>query len=344
MMRRSLNILAVVVFSAFALNKKREFNYPKTWPKPVYDFSQNELTDQKVLLGRILFYDPILSKDSTISCASCHSSYSAFAHIDHDLSHGIGDQIGNRNAPGLINLAWQPIFMWDGAITQLDMQALAPLSHPKEMNEELAHVIHKLEQTKLYPTLFKQAWGDENITGEHFLKSITQFMLNFVSKDSKYDRMKRGEIEFTSQEKNGYEIFREQCNACHTEPLFTNYQFKNNGLSEDPDLHDQGRFNITQLESDKFHFKIPTLRNIAFTYPYMHDGRFKKLSQVLQHYNSLNESSDASPELKKVMQMNETQLVDLQTFLLTLSDTAFVFRKEYEYPKKQLSELSKDHE
>lgn len=329
-------ILILSLFAmAFVAKKNTLFFQPKNFPKPVYNFEKNPLSKEKINLGRVLFYDPILSRNNTISCASCHTSYNSFAHTDHALSHGIEDRIGTRNAPALLNLAWQPIFMWDGAINHLDMQSLAPISHPDEMDEKIEHVVAKLQRSNLYPALYYRAYGDSIITGEHTLKAIAQFMLTLVSANSKYDSVMRKETSFTTQEKNGYKLYQKNCSSCHTEPLFTNYQFKNNGLDIDTTLNDIGRAKISRNPSDSFCFKVPTLRNLEFSYPYMHDGRFNNLSAVLKHYLSgIHSKQYISSELKIPLQLTSNEKVDLIAFLLALNDRDFVFKKEFGFPQE----------
>jgi cytochrome c peroxidase len=296
-MKRLFYIVVTLVFSAF-VGKEPLFEVPQNWPKPKYDFRKNPLTENKVLLGRTLFYDPLLSKDNIISCASCHSPFSAFTHIDHPLSHGIHDSIGTRNSPALMNLAWQNLFMWDGAVNNLDMQALATLSHPAELGSSIQELIQKLNASKLYKQLFLTAYGDSVATGETALKAISQFMLTLVSANSKYDRVKNGKESFNTQELNGYKLFQQSCATCHQEPLFTTNEFANHGLEVDSLLNDVGRIKVTLNTADSLKFKIPTLRNIEYSYPYMHDGRFKKLSQVLNHYtNGLHQSKTIAHEL-----------------------------------------------
>jgi cytochrome c peroxidase len=308
---------------------------PVHFPAPVYDLEANPLTTEKVELGRALFYDPLLSADQTISCASCHSPYNSFSHTDHDLSHGIADQIGTRNAPALFNLAWQPVFMWDGAINHLDVQALAPISHPKEMGEEIAHVVQKLQANAQYRQLFEQAFQDTVITGQHVLQALSQFQLSLVSCHAKYDSVKLGEATFTPQEKNGYALFKKNCNSCHREPLFSTYKFANNGLPVDTTLNDFGRWKVTQRAQDSLLFKIPSLRNLSYTFPYMHDGRFKKLHQVLNHYTTAVQMSPTlSKELQKPIVLSSVEKTDLIAFLLTLNDKAFVFDPKHQFPKK----------
>lgn len=335
---RSVWIISVVVclaLCAFQITKEPLFSVPTTWPKPAYDFSKNPLTQQKVELGRSLFYDPLLSKNNQISCASCHSPFTAFTHVDHDLSHGIDDRIGTRNSPALMNLAWHKSFMWDGAINHLDMQALAPISHPDEMGEKIESVVKKLQQSKHYPTLFYKAFGDSMITGEHTLKAMSQFMLTLVSSNSKYDSVMRKQAQFTAQQKNGYALFQKNCSACHAEPLFTNLQFENNGLAVDTTLNDYGRMRITKNKTDSLKFKVPTLRNIEFSFPYMHDGRFKTISAVLKHYTTgVKQSQTLSIHLQKPIILSSNDKVDLTAFLLTLTDKSFLFNTKYGFPKK----------
>lgn len=332
-----------IVCMAFVASENYELKYPSYFPKPVYNFKNNELTQSKINLGRALFYDNILSKNNTISCASCHSNYNAFSHTDHTLSHGIYDSIGKRNAPALMNLAWQKNFMWDGAINHLDMQALAPLHSKIEMDENINDVITKLSNSKIYPSLFYKAYHDSIITGEHFLKSISAFMLSIVSFQSRYDSMRQGKILFNTQEKNGYIIFKKNCNSCHTEPLFTNNLYECNGLNIDTFLQDYGRVLITKNINDTCKFKVPTLRNIEYTFPYMHDGRYKSLQQVLTHYTHIDtNNSYTSIILKNKIQLSSNEKVDLISFLLTLSDRAFLFNPAYAFPRKILLPSAKD--
>ena len=329
-------LIIVLTFLAFG-QKHYELIYPSYFPTPVYNLNNNPIDSATIELGRALFYDPILSKDNTISCASCHSPFNAFAHTDHDLSHGINDQIGNRNAPALFNLAWQSSFMWDGAINHLDVQALAPISHEKEMGETISNVVLKLQSTSVYPILFFNAFRDSSITGEKVLKSLSQFQLTLISANSKYDKVKQGIEAFSEQEKKGYLLFQQNCNSCHSEPLFSNYKYAYNGLPIDTILNDFGKINVTLQKGDSLLFKTPSLRNLSYSYPYMHDGRFKKLNQVLNHYtNNIERSSLLSKELKSPIILSANDKVDLIAFLLTLNDKEFVFNQKHQYPKNIL--------
>lgn len=310
---------------------------PAHFPEPVYAFAHNPFDSHKVALGRMLFYDPRLSVNGQVSCASCHSVYNAFAHTDHALSHGIYDRIGRRNAPALMNLAWQPVFMWDGAINHLDMQSLAPLAHPDEMGSSLAAVVDTLNSQKLYRSAFAQAFGDSIATGERVLKSFAQFMLSLVSADSKYDRMKQGKVAFSAQENRGYALYQSHCASCHAEPLFSTYRYANNGLPLNPELNDVGRAAISQQSSDSFQFKIPSLRNLNYSYPYMHDGRFRTLREVLNHYSGGVRNSGSMPAtLSQGLPLNTHEKTDLIAFLLTLSDSAFVYNRNLAFPTQLL--------
>ena len=329
-------IVSVLFFSlAFTLLKPTPlyFQIPKGWPKPNYNFSKNPLTEEGFQLGRQLFYDPILSKDSTISCASCHLQATGFTHVDHSLSHGIDGKIGTRNSMTMMNLAWSKTFMWDGGVNHLDVQPLNPITSPVEMNETLANVVNKLQKNDKYKSLFFAAFGDENITGQRVLKALSHFELLLVTANSKYDKVMRKEAVFTNQEQNGYQLFKNNCASCHTEPLFTNGKYENNGIPLDTTLNDIGRQRITEKSDDYLKFKVPTLRNIQFTNPYMHDGRFKKLTEVVKHYNSLGNNKNLPKQLQKPMNLTDNERVDLVAFLLTLTDTEFLFDKRFSYPR-----------
>jgi len=329
--------ILILLSLAFGLKKTTPlyFEIPKGWPKPHYDFSKNPLTEEGFQLGRQLFYDPILSRDNTISCASCHLQQTGFTHVDHDLSHGIDGKIGTRNSSTLINLAWSKNFMWDGGVNHLDVQAIAPITSEVEMDETLKNVVAKLENSQKYPLLFEEAFGTKKITGQLTLKAISQFVVSLTSFNSKYDKVMRNEDKFSEMEQKGYDLFKQNCASCHTEPLFTNSDFKNNGLPLDKTLNDFGRMKITQNPKDSLLFKIPTLRNIEFTFPYMHDGRFKTLTEVVKHYNSLGIDKNLPAAIVRPMKLSDKERVDLVAFLKTLTDKEFLFKERFSYPKEK---------
>jgi cytochrome c peroxidase len=334
MKKHTLILLSVTALVMAFRALQPGFEAPKHFPKPAYNFSKNPLRAETILLGRALFYDAQLSRNNMISCASCHSQYTGFAHVDHDLSHGIDDQIGKRNAPTLMNLAWQRSFMWDGAVNHLDVQALAPITHEKEMGETLKNVVNKLQQSSIYPGLFYSAFGDSAVTGERILLALSQFQLTFISAGAKYDSVTTGAAKFTAQEERGYTLFKSNCNSCHREPLFTTGGFSSNGLRIDTTLNDYGRGAITGISEDSLLFKIPTLRNIEFTYPYMHDGRFRKLSEVLAHYSTgIVQHKNLPAALQQPIVLTPNERVDLTAFLLTLTDKTFLYNPALSYPK-----------
>jgi len=314
------------------------FVVPAGWPDPLYDFERNPLTQEGFELGRALFYDPGLSRDSTISCASCHLVFTGFTHIDHALSHGIEDRIGDRNTLAIINPAWQPNFRWDGGIDNIDEQPLDPLESPVEMDHDMKAIIAYLKESKKYPEQFKAAFGARaKITEKNLLKALSQFMIRFVSCNSKYDKVMREEegVSFNEREEKGLMVFRQHCASCHTEPLFTNFSFQNNGLPIDTLLHDGGRIRVTGLEEDSLKFRVPTLRNIAVTYPYMHDGRFRSLQMVLHHYTAaLDSTINIAEQLREPLPLTEDDKRNLVIFLKTLTDRSFLYNPELRFPKK----------
>jgi cytochrome c peroxidase len=307
---------------------------PEDWPQPKYNFKKNPLTEEGFQLGRHLFYDPIISRDSTISCQSCHLQQTGFTHVDHQLSHGIEGKIGTRNSLALINLAWNKDFMWDGGVNNLEVQPINPITNPLEMDEKLENVIAKLQRSVKYRTLFTKAFGDEKVTSQRILKTLAQFTVMLKSSNSKYDKVMHKEEQFSTNEQHGYELFKTNCASCHREPLFRDDKFEKNGLALDETLKDSGRIKITHKPEDYLRFKIPTLRNIQFTFPYMHDGRFKTLTEVVKHYNSLGNDKNLPKELAKPMNLSDNDRVDLVAFLLTLADKEFLFDKRFSFPKE----------
>jgi cytochrome c peroxidase len=224
--------------------------------------------------------------------------------------------------------------MWDGGVNHLDVQAIAPITSEVEMNETLENVITKLQKSDKYLTLFEKAFGTKKITGQLTLKAISQFVVSLTTSNSKYDKVLRKQEKFTEMEQKGHKLFQKHCTSCHKEPLLTNDSFRNNGLPIDVDLKDFGRMKITQNPKDSLHFKVPTLRNIEFTYPYMHDGRFKTLTEVVKHYNSgIQKSTTLSKELVQPMNLSDNERTELVAFLKTLTDKTFLFNTKYTYPK-----------
>jgi cytochrome c peroxidase len=302
------------------------FKQPENFPPRVY---KKEVTQAGFELGRKLFYEPRLSRNNTVSCGSCHIQSAAFTHHGHDISHGIDDRLGNRNATPIMNMAWHSTFMWDGGVFDLDLQPIVPITNVVEMDETIENVLNKLRNHPQYPELFKRAYGSTEITSSQMLKALSQFMVMLVSANSKYDSVKLRKTTFTEAEQQGYQVFQQQCNSCHQEPLFTDLSFKNNGIGPGP-ANDEGRGPITLNPADKFKFKVPSLRNLAYTAPYMHDGRFRSLDAVLNHYSDeVKNMPTLDPLLKNGIALTASEKIQLKAFLNTLNDKNFITDKRF---------------
>lgn len=306
------------------------FQKPSNFPTPVYNFANNKITKAGFELGRALFYEGLLSKDNTISCGSCHIQSSAFTQHGHDVSHGIADRLGTRNSPPIMNLAWNKAFMWGGGVFDLDLQPIVPITTHEEMDENLENVMNKLRGLPKYTTLFTAAFGNAEITTAKMMKALSQFMLMCISSNSKYDQVMRKEANqsFTTAEQNGYEVFKQKCASCHTEPLFTDATFRNNGLAVSP-INDKGLFEVTLNPLDRYKFKVPSLRNLRYTAPYMHDGRFLTLEAVLDHYTTqVQNLPNLDPLLlqgsKPGIALSSTDKANLLAFIATLNDEQFI--------------------
>ena len=325
-------LFLVLLLSALDLKKEIEFTVPKGWPKPVYSFTRNKPNIKSFELGRALFYDPILSRDSSISCESCHLSFTAFSHPDHRVSHGIAGLVGNRNAPSLVNLAWSPLLMWDGKARSIEEQAVLPITNPIEMDLKMADAVKKLQRSFKYRKMFFAAFKDSTVNEEKLLKALAMFTSNLVSYHSKYDSVvqKIKGVSFTESEQRGYMIFKQQCASCHKEPLFTDHSFRINGLPADTFYRDAGRMKVTHNKNDSLKFRVPTLRNIEFSGPYFHDGRVNKLKEALKHYAELDRSNPLlDSELRKGSGLDKQNLKDLTSFLRTLTDKYYLYNSNY---------------
>lgn len=315
-----LIILSLICYSFYQIRQEIiVFEVPKGWPKPTFDLRRNTITKEGFELGRILFYESLLSSDNTISCATCHFQGNAFSHRDHHTSHGVGDVLGERNAISLFNLAWSKDFMWDGSVSNLLEQPLHPITNPKEMNETIGNVIKKLEKEKKYEAVFQKAFGTKDITKERILSALTQFLVMIRSTDTKYDLVMRGQKNFKEKEKKGYDFFKKNCASCHKEPLFTNQEFEYNGLKIDNDFNDIGRMKITNKKQDYLKFRIPSLRNTPYSADYMHDGRYKTLKEVFKHYQNIDVTDTLLPKkLRTKIKFEQTDFENLEAFLIHL--------------------------
>ncbi|MCW3122996.1 MAG: hypothetical protein JWQ38_2488 [Flavipsychrobacter sp.] len=299
----------------------------------------NQLTAEGVALGRMLFYEKLLSNNRTISCASCHEQKNAFDDR-RPFSKGTNGAEGNRNAMAIINAAWDKQFFWDGRRASLEGQAHDPVTNPIEMANNWTEVVSRLQSNMLYPTLFFKAFGTKTIDSNLAMKAIAQFERTLVSFDSRFDKYYHlGDTTvFTAQEKSGFNIFtgKGMCNNCHLmNTLLTDHEFKNNGLDAAP--ADAGLMKFTGIASDRGKFKVPTLRNIAMTAPYMHDSRFTTLEQVVNFYSTgIQQSSpnidEHMPAFGNGLNLTSQEQSDLVVFLKTFTDQAFLKDPDFSDP------------
>ncbi|MDG2449383.1 MAG: cytochrome c peroxidase [Saprospiraceae bacterium] len=292
----------------------------------------NPMTIEGVSLGEKLFKDPILSANNTQACISCHHQASSFSD-PNQFSSGIDNIQGTRNASVLINLGWNNHLNWDGSAFTLETQAFEPIVNPIEMHNTWENLENKLNGDSQYVLLFKKAFNIDYIDSNHVVMALAQFERTLISVNSKFDRYLIGEEQLTPSESSGYAIFNSEkgdCFHCHGTKMFMDNKFHNNGLDSEPFL-DIGLGKVTGEPSDNGKFKTPTLRNIEFSAPYMHDGRFSNLEEVIEHYNSGgNYSSTVDPLMKKLgigLQLTNQEKEDLIAFLKTLSDHKFIESK-----------------
>lgn len=330
------SLLALIIAGSVVVNgcKKTEprfratplsFVVPPGFPQPVYDFKNHPITEEGFLLGRKLFYDGRLSIDGNYPCASCHQQVAAFTTFEHDRSHGYNHSHTLRNAPALANLAWYPVYKWDGSATTLEAISQAHITNPNEMAETMDNVVNKLKDDTAYQRLFAAAFGNAQVTSDRILNALSQFVINLVSANSKYDKVKRGETSFTTEEQNGYTVFQSKCATCHKEPLFTDFSFRNAGLEIDPNLKDYGRMRVTGNKADSLKFRVPSLRNVDLTSYYTHDGRYSVMRMMLEHYRyGVNQSATLDPLLTNGITLTDAQENDLIAFLRTLSDSSYI--------------------
>ncbi|AOW22101.1 cytochrome-c peroxidase [Urechidicola croceus] len=310
--------------------------------QPVIPFN-NPQTVEGVALGRKLFFDPILSANGTQSCASCHSPENSFTDSDR-FSEGIDGISGSRNSMPLFNLVWNydEKFNWDGSAFSLENQAFEPVTNPIEMHNTWSSAVSSLQNHSEYPELFEQAFGTSTIDSVLVTKAIAQFERTLISGNSRFDKYLNGEISLTDSELSGFDIFMDEtrgdCFHCHgnvNNPLWTDNVFHNNGL--DATFTDLGLGQVTGDPADNGKFKSPSLRNLKFTAPYMHDGRFETLEEVINHYSEgLVNSPTIDPLMKAIndggVQLTESDKSDLKAFLLSLSDDEFVNNPNFQAP------------
>ncbi len=311
--------------------------------------ADNKPTVAGVQLGRMLFYEKMLSKDGSQACADCHKQQDAFSDIRR-FSIGVEQLPGKRQAMAVMNLAWHANGMfWDGRAPHVRDQALKPIQDPLEMNETLPNVVAKLSADKDYTDQFIRAFGDPTVTSERVGLALEQFMFTMVSCNAKYDQALRGQATLTASEQRGKDLFFSEfdpfgsekgaeCFHCHAGHNFSNDEFMNNGLDTDAGQVDEGRQKVTGDPADHGKFKVPSLRNVARTAPYMHDGRFATLEEVIDHYDhGVRPSATVDPLMQYNLQPGGLQLTaqdktDLIAFLHTLTDETFLNEPAFKSP------------
>ncbi len=367
-MKNALKVIVFIILSFIISCKKKENPLPLSsqdcnptpYPLEIPSYfgsndtvqqrlKNNPLTIEGVELGRHLFYDPILSENYTISCSSCHQQQYGFSD-PRRFSLGTRGLQGKRNSMALVNLLWTRDFFWDGRARTLEEQVLHPIQDPLEMNMDLQELLKRLNNSPKYKEMFRKAFCSEEITVDKLSKALAQFVNSLISKDSKFDKFMRGEAFLTPNERQGMQLFQTHpipnrlrganCGDCHFQPHFDGKAFKNNGI--DSVYQDVGYQNVTNNPFDIGKFKVVTLRNIALTAPYMHDGRFNSLEEVLEHYDQhvkLGEFTD--PLIMEASNVNggaprlfltNTEKQQILEFLQTLTDTVFVNNPKFSNP------------
>lgn len=341
---------------------KISLEQPVNFPTPTYNLEDNPITTDGFILGRKLFYDNRLSLDNGINCSECHNQSHAFTHHGHDLSEGVHPGVfGTRNSQPIQNLAYMKDFTWDGAKDKLWDQPTIPITEAVEMDETIPNVLEKLKIDETYQSMFSNVYSSENaINKANLLNAIGQFMAAMVSSNSKYDKYVRGEEggEFTTLEKEGLDLFQQKCATCHSGELFTNQEYINNGIGTNPRLPDEtGRARISssnpfatveelKTSDDYYKFKVPSLRNVSRTFPYMHDGRIVLLKTVLDFYDddvypmitrmdnldSRLISTDENGDETLGIPMTEDEKVAILAFLETLTDNEFINDERFANP------------
>lgn len=314
--------------------------------------ADNPMTVEGVALGRKLFYEKLLSGDNTMSCGACHSPQAAFSD-PNQYSTGIDGVQGNRNSMALVNLGWNTSFFWDGRAKTLEEQVLQPVENPIEMHENWTNAISELSQSIEYRNMFYYAFGEPVITKEKAAKALAQFIRTMISGNSKFDVIYKNANNLsltameqalystvTAEELAGYDLFKSlngaDCFHCHNGPLMQVQKFSNNGL--DATFSDLGRAIVTGDANDEGKFKVPTLRNIEYSGPYMHDGRFATIDEVIDHYShGVQMSSTIDPLIEFAsqggVQLDPTEKQWLKAFLLTMTDESFINNPDFQEPQ-----------
>lgn len=340
-------LMVSILFSFKNENETTPYKFPELKGFPEAPFSENVPTIEGVSLGRFLFYDSILSANYTFSCASCHKQEVAFSDSPKQFSKGINGMSLSRNTMPLFNLAWYPSMFWDGRSSSIEDQVFHPLRAHNEMNLDWKVAVERIEESTFYKPKIRAAFGTRKIDSFLIADAIAQFERTLISNNSKYDLVLQGKAYFTKDEFEGFELMNDQtkgdCLHCHTtdaDALGTIAQFSNNGLDATltpDDYIDKGKAQVTNQDKDVGQFKIPSLRNVAVTAPYMHDGRFNSLEEVLDFYseevnNSYNIDSKMQFAHQKGVRLTSEEKRKIISFLHTMTDSTFLTNPAYSNP------------
>ncbi len=331
-MRLSWFVMSLLLVSCSPKEKNAPYLFPKTPFGEVPQPERNVASQKGVELGKKLFFDKRISKNGAVSCATCHHADKAFSDGMGLTRAGVSGKALLRHAPALFNLAWYDGLFWDGGSNNLESQVFGPLIHPDEMGINPGELVKKLRSDSEYPALFKEVWGTDSITSQRFAHAIAQYERTLLSYHTPYDHWKAGEGTLSEPELRGYAVYQTFCSSCHTEGLFTDLSYHANGIDSQItapgfELINLGRYRVTLDPKDIGKFKTPSLRNLGFTAPYMHDGRFVELDEVLDHYFKEHRNNSLADEILKTnayTDVSQQQKNDLKAFLYALNDTTFV--------------------
>ena len=315
-LRLSNLVISVVLASCAPEPSSELLSELATWPQMEYP-TDNEPDAQKIVLGERLFFDPIVSIDSSISCASCHKEVYGFAD-DVAISPGVEGRLGKRNSPSLWNVGYQPYFMREGGVPTLEMQVLVPVQEHSEMAFNMVLLAQRLNANTAYKNDFLEAFGD-SASAYTITRALAQYERTLIQEPTAFDEYVRGDNgALNTAAKKGFELFygKAGCDGCHSGPLMTNFGFYNNGTQTGPD--DYGRAELTLDSADFYLFKVPSLRKVALTAPYMHDGSLMSIQDVLEQYNDGGVGHDYTSDGIAPLNLNESELVALEEFLSTL--------------------------
>jgi cytochrome c peroxidase len=309
-----------------------QLNIPSWFPEMEIP-AENQLTKARIELGRKLFYEPLLSLDSSISCGTCHLQEKAFTD-GLSISLGVDGALGLRNAPTLANIGFAPYFFHDGGVLTLELQSQQPIFSVDEMHFSIAGFLERIENDAEYKRMFEEAYNREP-DAFGITRAIASFERTFISANSRFDQFEYQEISdaLSEQEKRGRTLFfseQTKCSTCHEPPLFTNYEFENIGLYLN--YADSGRARISHLAADNGKFKVPTLRNVALTAPYMHNGSMQTLEEVVEHFSSGGVNHPNQSEKIQPLNLNQQEKENLVAFLKSLTDQSFISEPDFSNP------------